>query len=174
MLRTYSCSQCGISFQRETGCANRTLKTSGGKIFCSKACDGVTRSHNKTLEQKKQEKAAYDREYRRKNAEKIKAEKAAYFKATYDPEKARIERKANMHKHVEYCRQPKYKLYKQQYDRVYRAKKEFGEFYEAGILLAEIEKEVSERSDFTERNAAKGTLNKAQQRKRDYVKSINC
>ena len=78
----------------------------------------------------KKEKAAYDREYRKKNLAWIKAKKADYFQRTYDPVKAAKERKKRMPEHVEYCRQPKYRAYKRKYDRKRRASK-FGEFAEA-------------------------------------------
>lgn len=69
----------------------------------------------KTIEEKIALKAAYDRDYRKKNAVRIKADHAAYFQRTYDPVKAAIERKKKMPVHVEYCRQPIYRAYKQGY-----------------------------------------------------------
>ena len=123
---------------------------------------------------KKIEKAEYDRQYRLKNLESLKIKKAEYFQRTYDPVTAKAKRKQRMHRHVEYCRTPKYRAYKQKYDQIYRAKKQYGEFYESALLLNELETEVTERLDFTERAALKGTLNKRQTRKRNYEQSINC
>lgn len=173
-LDTYICSHCSCEFKRERGEANRALKRPGGVIFCNKTCVGLNRRSNKTLEQKKQEKAEYDKEYRSKNLETIKVKKAEYFQRTYDPEQAAIERKKNMHKHVEYCRQPKYKAYKQKYDQCYRAKKLYGEYWECALVLNRLEIEIHDRSTFTERATLKGTLNKLQNRKRDYERSIKC
>ena len=90
----------------------------------------------------KEAKAAYDREYRRKNRARLKAEKAAYFQRTYDPVKAAKERKKKMPKHVEYCRQPEYKAWKKKYDKHRRSKK-YGEFAEAHQLLVELTKEIN-------------------------------
>lgn len=55
----------------------------------------------------KNAKAEYDRQYRKKNRARIKANKAAYFQRTYDPVKAAKERKKNMaaHKENETCNQ---------------------------------------------------------------------
>ena len=96
----------------------------------------------------KKQKAIYDRKYRKKNAKRIKANHAEYFQRTYDPAKAAIERKKRMPAHVEYCRQPKYKAYKREYDRKRRAGKfgDFAEAYEAlKALLKEIKKQMPDR-----------------------------
>lgn len=96
----------------------------------------------------KAEKAAYDREYRKKNAARLKEQKAAYFKRTYDPVEAAIKRKKRMPYHVEYCRQPEYKAWKKAYDRK-RRKGKFGPFAEAYevlmMLKAEIRKQMPDR-----------------------------
>jgi hypothetical protein len=98
----------------------------------------------------KKEKAAYDREYRKKNRAMLKAKKAAYFQRTYDPQKAAKERKKRMPLHVEYCRQPKYKSWKKEYDKKRRGSK-FGDFKDAhDMLLAlvnEIHKQMPDRFD---------------------------
>lgn len=173
-LGKFTCSICSTNFERENGEANRTLKKSNGLIFCSRTCSGLNHRSNKSKAQKIVEKAEYDKEYRAKNLESIKVKKAQYFKKTYDPEQAAIERKKNMHKHVEYCRQPRYKAYKQKYDQCYRAKKYYGEFWECALVLNRLEIEVRSQADFTERATQKGTLNKAQNRKREYEQSIKC
>jgi hypothetical protein len=89
----------------------------------------------------KEAKAAYDREYRKKNRERLRVEKAAYFQRTYDPVKAAKERKKNMHRHVEYCRQPEYRVWKKGYDRQ-RKLSGFGGFAEAFELLEALRKEI--------------------------------
>ena len=170
-LGTYVCAECNTGFKRERGEANRTLKLTG-YLFCSRVCVGIYKRLHKSTEQKKLEKAEYDRLYRSKNREALKVKKAEYFSRTYNPEQSAIERKKNMHRHVEYCRQPKYKAYKQTYDQCYRAKKLYGEFWECSLVLNRLEIEVRDRSDFTERASLKGTLNKLQNRKRNYEQSI--
>ncbi|MDH0837114.1 hypothetical protein N5D02_16930, partial [Acinetobacter johnsonii] len=120
-LGSFLCSECGNQFQRENGEANRTLRKVG-YLFCSRTCSGIHRRSLKTDEQKKIEKAEYDRQYRLKNLESLKIKKAEYFQRTYDPVTAKAKRKQRMHRHVEYCRTPKYRAYKQKYDQIYRAK----------------------------------------------------
>lgn len=96
----------------------------------------------------KRQKAIYDRKYRKKNAAHLKAIKAAYFRATYDPKEAAIKRKERMPYHVEYCRQKKYKVYKKVYDRKRRAEKygPFAEAYEVlKLLQAEIRRQMPDR-----------------------------
>lgn len=172
-LGCFTCSQCQKTFHRENGDANRTLKKTG-KLFCSMECSGLGRRSNKSVEQKKIEKAEYDREYRELNRADLKAKKAEYFQRTYDPIKAKHQRKLTMNRHVEYCRSSKYRAYKQQYDMKYRAKKEYGEFWESALIINQLENEIAERSDFTELAIQKGTLNKRQTRKRNYEQSIKC
>ena len=119
--------------------------------------------------EKKRLKAEYDKAYRIKNRAKIKARKAAYFQKTYDPIKAAIDRKKRMPKHIEYCRQPKYKAWKKEYDRIYRAKKHYGEFWEAAIILNEIQQNVDNR----EAKKMNKIYNKSKKRKRAYEVKCN-
>lgn len=96
----------------------------------------------KSLEQKRREKAIYDREYRRRNRALLKAKKHAYFKRTYDPVQAAVKRKKTMPRHVEYCRRPEYKVKKAAYDKKRRSR-EYGEFAECHRLLAELLHEIN-------------------------------
>ena len=89
----------------------------------------------------KAQKAAYDKKYRKRNMERIRANHAAYFRRTYDPVKAAIERKKRMPAHVLYCRQPWYRAYKRRYDAQRRAKK-FGGFADAYKVLLALQREV--------------------------------
>ena len=91
-LGSFLCSECGNQFQRENGEANRTLRKVG-YLFCSRTCSGIHRRSLKTDEQKKIEKAEYDRQYRLKNLESLKIKKAEYFQRTYDPVTAKAKRK---------------------------------------------------------------------------------
>lgn len=89
----------------------------------------------------KKAKAAYDREYRRKNKAMLQAKKAAYYQRTYDPIKAAKERKKTMPRHVEYCRRPEYKKKKYAYDRKREAAK-YGEYAECRDILRVLMKEI--------------------------------
>lgn len=98
-----------------------------------------------SIEERKARKAAYDKEYRLRNLEKRKKQKAEYYQRTRNPEKERIKRKAKMHKHIEYCRQPEYREKKRQYDKM-RKFKGYGIFTEAAMLLEELEKEIRKQA----------------------------
>lgn len=89
----------------------------------------------------KQRKAAYDREYRKKNRQRIAANHAAYFQRTYDPVKAAKERKKKMPEHVRYCQQAWYREYKREYDKKRRAGR-FGGFADAYKVLLTLKKEI--------------------------------
>ena len=165
------CAHCHKPIFHSLGHVNRARKE-GRRLFCGRACFGMDRRINKPKAQKVAEKRLYDMEYRRKNRRALKAKKAAYFEATYDPAKAAIERKANMARHVEYCRRPEYKAWKSEYDRAHRAKRDFGPFWEAAMVLHQIEEEVTSRMTKYEIYSANGTLNKALRRRRDYENSV--
>jgi len=120
------------------------------------------------MAQKREEKRLYDIEYRAKNLEEILARKKEYHKRTYDPAKAAEVRKKRMPQHVEYCRQPKYKAWKREYDRKYRAA-EFGEFAEAYMLTLDLNREIKGRTTRHEIKYQNGCTNKAQRRKRQGI-----
>lgn len=157
------CNHCKKETDKPKGAVNRALKINA-PLYCDKICAGLGRRDNKTIEEKKRLKAEYDKEFRKKNATEIKKRKHEYFKKTYDPQKASVERKKRMPKHIEYCRQPKYKEWKKEYDLKYRAKKEFGEFWESAILINKIEAEYNQR----EVRQINNLHNKSQKRKRKW------
>lgn len=163
-----NCEQCGASIEKTVGHINRALK-SGCKLFCNKKCFGLSRRLNLSIEQKKQIKSEYDKEFRIKNKDRLKKIKAEYHKKNYDPVKAAIYRKSRMPYHVEYCRQPKYKKWKQQYDEVYTAKKNYGEYYESAIALKNILSQIDNR----ETKQLQGLSNKTQKRKRAWKTQQN-
>lgn len=163
----FNCAHCGALADRPTGHVNRS-RARGLNLYCSIACSGLGRrtAEEKTTEQRKAEKAAYDAEYRAKNLLKIKARKAAYYQRTHDPVKEAEVRKRRMPLHVEYCRRPEYRAKKKTYDRKHRAEKHYGEFAECFVLVMDIRDECLSRMTDYEIRLEKGTLNKALQRKR--------
>jgi hypothetical protein len=154
----FTCEQCGKPFE----CAPAQKGRHGMRIFCSIECCGLSRRKYKTAAQKKAEKAAYYREYKRKNRRRIKARKRAYHLRTYDPAKARIDRKKNMARHVEYCRQPAYKKWKAEYDRRYRSTKLYGEYAEAFLTLQEVQHEILKRASRHQIDQENEKVNKTQ------------
>ena len=167
-----TCAHCSAVSIKENAAVNRALK-GGKKLFCGRKCFALSRRQNKSDEQRKAEKAEYDRRYREKNREVLRAKKAAYFRKTYDPTEAAIYRKARMHKHVEYCRRPEYREKKKAYDRRRRAKLQFGDYDEAFLMLQDLEREVLSRQSRYEIDLQNGKLNKSQIRKREYVRQTN-
>lgn len=163
------CAQCGTLCDKPSGAVNRAREI-GAPLYCNRTCAGLARRKHKTAAQKVEEKRLYDAEYRIKNATALKAKKAEYFQRTYDPATAAIERKKRMPHHVEYCRRPEYKAWKREYDAKYKAKADYGEFWEAAILATEIDREVVSRITKEEVRAINGTRNKSLERKRDYAR----
>lgn len=162
-----SCPQCGAEFDAKTGSLNRARKI-GAPLYCGRVCAGLARrlTSPPTEAERKETKRLYDARRRVEKAEEIKAKKRDYFKRTYDPARAAVERKKKMPRHVEYCRRPEYKAWKREYDKRYLAEKKFGEFAEVALLLQDIEREVEQRATRYEIYRTNGTLNKAQTRRR--------
>lgn len=161
------CAACGLETEKETSAIN-CAKRKGLNLYCDKKCAGIGRRKNKTLAQKKEEKRLYDIDYRERNKQLLKDKKADYFKRTYDPVKAAIDRKKTMDRHIQYCRRPEYKQYKKHYDRWRRANQLYGEFWESFLALQDVESEVFDRASRYEIYLANGTLNKSLRRKREY------
>ena len=111
--------------------------------------------------------------YRAVNLDKLKLQKKEYFKQYYDPAKARVERRKRSKAHAEYCRQPEYREWKKVYDRQYRAKQVYGEFWESFLLAQDIREKVLSSMSAYEVSLSKGVLNKVQKRrlKNDKVNS---
>lgn len=161
------CPQCSAEFAVKTERLNRALKI-GAPLYCGRKCAGLARRLKAppTDAERKEAKRLYDARRRVEKAEEIKAKKCEYFKRTYDPVTAAEKRKEKMPQHIEYCRRPEYKDWKRDYDSRHLAKKKFGEFAEAALLLQNIEREIEERATRYEIYRANGTLNKAQTRRR--------
>lgn len=168
-MKEIVCSTCGKKSLKGHGEVNRSLRR-GRPLFCNKICFGLSRRINKSEEQRKLEKKNYDAEYRLKNQEKIRLDKAEYYHRTKDRTKEAAARRKRMPKHVEYCQQPWYKEWKKKYDRVYRAKKLYGEFWEHFLLILDIQGEALLKQSRYEIDLEKGTLNKSTKRKRQYEK----
>lgn len=168
------CNWCGAVVFKALRDVNRAEKR-GANLYCGRDCSNQARRdpNPPSDAEKRDAKAEYDRQYRRSHSEMLKAKKAKYHRDTYDPLKAAQQRKARMPQHVEYCRQPEYKKWKAQYDRRYRAKKEFGPFAEASLVLNELQAEILSRASRYEIDLASGTLNKKLQRRRDYERQTD-
>lgn len=120
-------------------------------VFCGRKCAGLNRRTNETKEEKIQVKAWYDLFLRvsmeEDDMELDYLQRAVYFQMVYEanPEKFKEIRQAKMPAHVEYCRQPKYKEYKKEYDEKYHSKKKYGDYWEAAIVLNKLENEIDNR-----------------------------
>lgn len=169
-LMVIICPECGENAKKEIGAVNRA-KRNGLAVYCSRECSGLAHRKHKTDEQKKEEKRLYDMKRRSEMRDEIKAKKRAYHLRTYDQEKARVYRKARSQQHAEYCRRPEYREWKAEYDRKYRAEKHYGEFAECFMLVMDIRDECLDRMDDHEIRKIKGTMNKKQERRRDYERT---
>lgn len=164
-----TCAYCGETAMKEAGSVTRA-KAKGAPLYCDRTCAGQGRRKHKSPADKVKDKRLYDIEYRRKNQTELKAKKAAAFQRDYDPVQAAVYRKSRMHLHVKYCQQPTYQAWKREYDRKYRAKKDYGEFWESALLIQNIETEVLSRTTRYDIMLANGTIAKNQKRKRAYAK----
>lgn len=162
MPQHIACRSCGAQVTQSQGAINRALRE-GKPLYCDRTCAGMAR--RVSASQKKRSKRAYDARRRVEKAAEIRAQKAAYYQRTHDPEKERERRRAGMDRHVEYCRQPAYVNYKAAYDRERRAQ-EYGPFADAYLLLLELEREIRSRATWVERARARGYFTRASQQRR--------
>ena len=161
-----TCPQCNASFAAMTKHANQADKI-GAPLYCCMACAHIARRLPKSPEQKKAEKAAYDREYRARDPEALKAYKALHYQEFRDSEKERATRQLRMPQHVEYCRRPEYRAKKHEYDTV-RYEAEYGDYAETWRLLLDLEREIRSQATAYERRVANGYYTRnAQKRRRE-------
>jgi hypothetical protein len=160
------CAHCGRRRNKPSGAVTRSRKI-GAPLYCNRRCAGLGHRCGKTKAQRVKEKAAYDAEYRETNLDMLKSKKADYFKRTYDPVAAAVERKKHMARHVEYCRQPEYRAKKTIYDKQHRAKKQFGPFAEVAMLTIDLNRAIKERTSNYEIRQQNKTRNKKQTRARE-------
>lgn len=158
------CAHCGKAADKPNGAVNRARRD-GVRLFCNRRCSGLGRRKHVPKSVKRLLKKLYDEQYRAKNLALLKAKKHAYFKRTYDPAQARIDRKKRATAHAEYCRQPEYKRWKADYDRRLRDAA-FGEFAEAQRLSIDLNRTIKEQMNGHEIREANGTCNKTQNRRR--------
>lgn len=164
-----NCDYCKTEFYKSVGHYNRAKKINA-PLYCNKTCAGLGRRKNRPVEEKKRLKSEYDKQYRLANLERLRREKKEHYEKNKPAilEQMKVYRKKRMPKHVEYCRQPKYREYKKEYDKRYRAKKDFGDFAEAAIILNDIETIIDSREAFR----IKGKFNyNTQKRKRTWKSS---
>lgn len=177
-LVAFNCAHCGCQTAKEAGLVNRARRL-GAPLYCGKVCSGQARRISRTPEERKALKADYDRKRREELGEALLAEKRAAYHAAVaaDPvghrAKEREQRKRRSAQHVEYCQRPEYRKWKQKYDRQYRARKEFGDFGEAAIVLNDLIAEINSRTTRTEIYRQNGTLNKWIARRREYERQTD-
>lgn len=163
----FICPICKKESEKYVGHFNRS-NSIGAPVYCGRICAGIGRRDNKTVEQKKKEKAEYDKKFRTFYYDTIKDKKAKAFKIDYaaNPEKYKKERQRRYPEHLKYLQRPEYKAWKKDYDEKFRANKLYGEFAEASIILTKVERELESKAI----KAANGiTFNKSsQQRKRKW------
>jgi len=161
---------CGGIFECRTGRYNRAIQL-GAPLYCSKACAGLARRRptDVTPDQLKAAKAAYDREYRAANRERLAQQKRDHYEANRQRILAEMAeyRKVRMPAHVEYCRKPEYRAKKRNYD-AQRNAAEFGEFGEAWRLLQDLEREIRSQASAYEVRVQQGYYTRnAQKRRRE-------
>ena len=177
VLMKLICCYCKKQFDvkyNNIGSRRRSLRL-GLSVYCGSECAGLGRRINETPEQKKAYKQWYDLFIRASRSEDEYWEHrflgAFIFHMDYaaNPEKYRMRRKEKQEAHNEYCRQPEYKKYKKEYDEQYRAKKDYGEYWEAAIALKNLDKEIDYRESKRQNKLYNKSITK---RKRAWQKHL--
>lgn len=158
------CPVCGNGFEKGLGDYNRAIKQ-GLNVYCNRTCAGIGR--RTSAEEKKKVKAAYDKKIY--NTPERKAARKRYFQKSYkeNPEKYKAIRAAKYPKHLEYLRTPEYKEWKKNYDKKFKAEKNYGPFAQAAVLLIELESFLKQNMP-NELKFQMGITNKTQKRKRRW------
>jgi hypothetical protein len=147
------CDYCNSTFTvkpNSIGSRKRSIRL-GLPIYCNKKCTGLAIRTNETEEEKKLYKQWYDlfiRVSRTEDEYWLKYLQTAFsfaFDYAANPEKYKRIRQGKKESHNEYCRQPEYKKKKKAYDEVHRAKKFYGEYWEAAIALKTLENEIDDK-----------------------------
>jgi len=160
-----TCSHCGEDCEKTVGHINRALKL-GSLLFCDRICFGLSsRKWNSEAEKKKQKKI-YDQKYSKTNKDRIKSRMRTYNSSPAGRAMQKRNREKFKQAHLEYCRTPEYKKWKKDYDLKYRAKKNYGEYWQAFVFLLQIENEIEKRQV----KQQLGLYNKSINRKRRYEK----
>jgi len=158
-----TCGHCGTTFKKEVGHINRAKKLGLG-LYCNRKCAGIARRVNRTQEEKKEIKRLYDIRYRENNEEYRKSRMQAYNSSPSGRAMQKRNRDKFKESHAAYVKTPEYRKWKHEYDQKYHAKKNFGDFWEAFLILKEIDKEIE--PEILQVRIEKGYYNKSQKRKR--------
>lgn len=161
------CIVCNKSKEKENGAITRAKKN-GINIYCGRLCADIGRRSSKTKEQKRVEKAKYDQGYRVDNKEILRKKKSDFCKTKKGREMQKRARQKGKDYRAEYIKSDNYVAWKKKYDRKYRAKKDYGEFWECQVLSLEIAEEVEKTTSDYEIRLINQTLNKSQKRKREH------
>lgn len=161
------CDYCQNAVDKTVGHVNRARKV-GLKIYCDRKCAGLGRRINRTIKEKRELKRLYDIERRKDPViqmyQKLRA--LAYNESPAGRAMQKRNREKFKAHHLEYCRTNEYRQWKRLYDESYRAKKNYGEFWESAIVLKDIDKIIApEKYQIRIQNK---TLNKSQKRKRAW------
>lgn len=179
----FECHYCGCLTSRHTSDVNKARRD-GLNLYCGRRCSGLGRRRvPQTIEQKRAEKAVYDKARRNgQKREEILSKKNAYYHDNHEHflQKQAEHREAirtnpealaaHRDEMAKYRACPKWKVHKRKYDRKYRALKHFGPGWaETWVALQELDDEVIKQiPDRHQKYAMKGVSNKAQKRKREY------
>jgi len=178
------CAWCGVTFQKRVGCHNRSVKR-GMPEHCGMECSGLGRrtpAHLRlTPEEAKAAKAEYDRERRQGAARaQILAQKRAHHHANKERINRRVREKRasdpDLRDRHRKCQMRttetrRWKVHKKAYDRVWRAKRDCGDFWEAQVALLEIDEAVAEVATKHELSVMRDNYNLKQERRREWERN---
>lgn len=175
------CATCGARLEKCASHVNRSRREHGpdAKFFCNRVCFGASRRdpNPPTRAEKRAAKAAYDSNYRKVNARKLKTNKATWYRTTFDPQKGKLQREKRKLRlgpdhHTRYCRayfaaDPRRKRAKVRYDER-RRDADYGDYAECHRLLVKLESAIRKAQPWYERAKARGYYERtSNQRKRD-------
>lgn len=166
-----TCAFCGAEFSRRQGTPPK---------YCSQACFGASRRklvYPLTLEQHRERiaaKAQYDAARRERLGQALLDKKRAHYYATHEEQLKRQAARRKTKAYQEYMAEhgprwrarSEWKAHKKRYDRILRAKRDYGPLWEAQVALLDLEDEIRSQGDRKALAQERGHYNKALRRKR--------
>lgn len=137
-----NCSHCKAKIEKLAWMVKKS-KAEGNPLYCDRKCAGKAKRTSK--EEKVRLKAEYDKRYREANEEYIKERNQKYNETPAGRAMQKRNREKMKESHLAYCRTPKYKKWKHEYDQLHVAKKKYGELWESHLAIKKIQKEIDAR-----------------------------
>ena len=141
----YECFHCRVTFIRVVSQVAATQRK-GRNIYCSRDCHTAQRRAGRTQEQLKECKRQREKNWREKHKSQVRLRSMAHYKKTTTSEKRQRLYQKYKHKIAARNKDPAAKIQKKHDDRIWRAKRGYGDYWESQVLLLKLNEELSSQT----------------------------